>query len=103
MTWAAILGSFKPCFAADFTVRMQETLPADLDCLARARMVQNRRRIFDTEAWLEDAAGRVYARATGRYLPVPAAQFAHFQADFVTAPECLDVDTIFAGGENPEG
>lgn len=95
MTWAAILGSSKPCFAADFTVRMQETLPADLDCIAHARMLQNRRRIFDTEAWLEDTNGHVYARASGRYLPVPAGQFAHFRADFVTTPECLDVQTIF--------
>lgn len=97
MTWAAILGSAKPCFAADFTVRMQETLPAELDCIAQARMLQNRRRIFDTEAWLEDDAGRVYARATGRYMPVPVAQFPHFQADFVSTPECLDVGSMFSG------
>lgn len=97
MTWAAILGSAKPCFAADFTVRIQLPLPADLDCIAHARMLQNRRRVFDTEAWLQDANARVYARATGRYMPVPAEQFPHFQADFVTSAECLDVSAIFDG------
>ncbi len=97
MTWAAILGSNTPCFAAEFSIRLQEALPASTTCTAMARMRQNRRRVFDTEAWLEDAAGRVYARALGRYLPVPADRLAHFRSDFVTSPDCVDLDRIFAG------
>ncbi|HZL85785.1 MAG TPA: hypothetical protein VFD07_10455 [Candidatus Krumholzibacteria bacterium] len=95
MTWAAILGSSLPCFAADFSVRLQEALPASISCTAMARMRENRRKVFDTEAWLEDDAGRVYARASGRYLPVPAERMAHFRSDFVTSPDCLDLERIF--------
>ena len=95
MTWAAILGSGLPCFAADFSVRLQEALPASIACTAVARMSEHRRKVFDTEAWLEDDAGRLYARASGRYLQVPAERMAHFRSDFVTSPECMDLELIF--------
>ena len=61
MTWAAILGSAKPVYAADFTVRLQAPLRAGLACTASARLTQHRRRIFDIESWLADAEGTVYA------------------------------------------
>ena len=95
MTWAAILGSNKPVFAADFTVRLLEPLRAGLACTAIARLKENRRRVFDLESWLEDGAGKVWARGTGRYMPVPADQFASFHADFVASAECLNLDHIF--------
>ena len=77
MTWAAILGSQKSVFAADFSVRMVETLPPGVPCVANARMTRARRRIFDVESWLEDEDGRTYARASGRYMPVPPERLAH--------------------------
>ena len=80
MTWAAILGSAKPVYAADFTVRLQAPLRAGLACTACARLTQHRRRIFDIESWLTDDDGTVYARATGRYMPVPGDQMASFHA-----------------------
>jgi acyl-coenzyme A thioesterase PaaI-like protein len=95
MTWAAILGGRVPVFAADVGIRMQEPLGPGTPCTAVARMTRNRRRIIDTEAWLEGDAGRIYARATGRYMPIPAAQASSFHADFVTAPECLDLGAVF--------
>lgn len=95
MTWAAILGSRQPVFAAEFGVRMQEPLHAGTPCIAVGRMARDRRRVFDTEAWLEDEAGRIYARATGRYMAVPKEQLPQFQADFVTSPECLSLQKIF--------
>ena len=95
MTWAAILGSSKPVFAADFTVRLLDPLRAGLACTAVARLKENRRRVFDVESWLEDAGGKVWARGSGRYMPVPADQIASFHADFVTSAECLNLDHIF--------
>ena len=96
MTWAAILGSAKPVYAADFTVRLLAPLHAGVDCTAVARMTQHRRRIFDVESWLEDGAGTVYARGIGRYMAVPAAQVASFHADFVTSPDSMDLSHIFS-------
>ncbi len=95
MTWAAILGSEKPCYAADFNVRMQETLPAGIDCVARGRLVQARRRVFDVEGTLQDAEGRTYAHAHGRYMRVPVERVSHLRDEFISTPECLDLRHIF--------
>ena len=96
MTWAAILGSGKPCFAADFSVRMLAPLRAGVACTAVGRMVADRRRVFDVESHLADSAGLVIARASGRYMPVPAERVPHLREDFVTPPGCLDIRQIFA-------
>jgi acyl-coenzyme A thioesterase PaaI-like protein len=95
MTWAAILGSNKPCFAADFNVRVLEPLPAGVACIAGARLTRARRRIFDVEGWLQSESGRSYARASGRYMPVPPERAPHLRDEFVTSPECLDLTHIF--------
>ncbi len=97
MTWAAILGSEKPCFAAEFTVRLLKPLPPETHCIAVARMVSGRRRVFDTESWIEDEAGTVYARGSGRYMPVPPEQTKHLRQDFVRDEHCLQLDGIFGG------
>jgi len=95
MTWAAILGSGKPCFAADFSVRMLEPLRAGFECVASGRMCGDRRRVFDLEGSLADVSGRVYARAAGRYMPVPRERIPHLRDDFVTTAGCLDIRHIF--------
>ncbi len=99
MTWAAILGSEKPCFAADFNVRVLETLGADVSCLAAGRLVQARRRVFDVEGWVEDDAGRIYARGSGRYMPVPQNRVPHMRDEFVSTPDCLDLRHIFGSDD----
>lgn len=101
MTWAAILGSRQSVFAADLSVRMHSPLRTGTACTAVGRMLRDRRRVFDAEAWLEDDVGRIYARATGRYMPVPREQVAAFHADFVSAPECLDLSAIFSALNRP--
>lgn len=100
MTWAAILASHKPCFAADFNVRMQETLAAHTSCVAVGRLVRARRRIFDVEARLADTEGRVYARSRGRYMPMPADRVRAFRDDFVDSDECLELGHIFGQPES---
>jgi hypothetical protein len=57
-----------------------------------------RRQILETESWIEDADGTVFARATGRYLPVPPGQIDGFRHDFVWAEGCLDLRGVFAPG-----
>jgi acyl-coenzyme A thioesterase PaaI-like protein len=95
MTWAAILGSDRPCFAAEFSVRLLEPLPSGVACVATGRLLQARRRVFDVEGQLADAAGRLYARATGRYLPAPRERLRHLREDFVSSDACLDLAHIF--------
>jgi acyl-coenzyme A thioesterase PaaI-like protein len=94
MTWAAILASEQPCFAAEFTTRLLAPLPPGLACRAVARVSESRRRIFSTESWLEDEHGRVYARGHGRYMPVPGARSQDLREDFVSDESCLDLGGI---------
>jgi acyl-coenzyme A thioesterase PaaI-like protein len=83
MTWAAILGSRRACFAAELGVRLVKPLAPGSSCLAVGRLRSGRRRVFDTEAWLSDASGAVYARGTGRYMPVSVGQLGASRHDFV--------------------
>jgi len=97
MTWAAIIEGRRAFFAADLTVRFKAPLPPEQPCIVRARAIGSRRQVLDTEGWVEDDSGIVYARATGRYLPASPAQLAGFHQDFVWAPGCLDLRSVFAG------
>jgi acyl-coenzyme A thioesterase PaaI-like protein len=101
MTWAAIVGSRKPCYAAEFTIRMQRPLPPGTRCVARGRMTQDRRRIFLCEGLLESEDGaEVFARGEGRYMIVPREKMDEFRNDFQMAPGCHDIRDILAWGEN---
>lgn len=95
MTWAAILASEQPCFAAEFSVRLQRPLPPHTECVASATCDGIRRGIVTTAAELRDHHGTVYARGTGRYMAVPADRARHLRSDFVSTPECLDVLRFF--------
>jgi acyl-coenzyme A thioesterase PaaI-like protein len=99
MTWAAILASERPCFAAEFSVRLQRPLPPSTQCVAAARASGVRRSIVVTEAELRDREGLVYAKATGRYMTVPADRARHLRSDFVGTPDCLDVQRFFRPSE----
>jgi acyl-coenzyme A thioesterase PaaI-like protein len=95
MTWAAIVHGRQAYFAVDFGVRFKAPLPAEKPCLVKARASGSRRRVVDTESWIEDQAGTVFARGTGRYLPVPAENVRGFHDDFVWADGCLDLREVF--------
>ncbi len=97
MTWAALLASRRGCFAAEITVRLQRPLPPETSCVAVGRLVSARRRIFDTEGWLRDESGLVYARASGRYLPISSDQVGAMRHDFVTGEGSLSIADILDG------
>jgi acyl-coenzyme A thioesterase PaaI-like protein len=95
MTWAANVGSQQACYSAEFTIRILQPLQAGTSCVARARMAAGRRRIFDIVAELHGEDGTLYARGSGRYMPVPAGQVDGLRKDLVTDPSCVDVGQIF--------
>jgi acyl-coenzyme A thioesterase PaaI-like protein len=95
MTWAAIVGSGRACYAADFTVRLLLPLPPGTACVAAAKLTRARRRIFDTEAELRGESGEVFSRSTGRYMPVPKDQLGALRQDMVRCEACLGLDGLF--------
>jgi acyl-coenzyme A thioesterase PaaI-like protein len=99
MTWSAIVGSRKPCFAAEFTVRMVRPLAPGTRCVARGTMVENRKRVFITKGTLQSEQDEeIYARATGRYMIVPKEKMDEFRNDFICAPDCHDISDVLNWG-----
>ncbi|MBN2370944.1 MAG: PaaI family thioesterase [Vicinamibacteria bacterium] len=95
MTWAAIVFGRQGYFSAEFNVRLRKPLPPETKCVARARVLGERRRILDAEGRLEGADNTLFATAKGRYLPVPPGKMAEFRHDFVWSEECLDLRSVF--------
>jgi len=95
MTWAAIVGSRKPCFSAEFKVRLLNPLPPETQCVARARMTVNKRRIFLVESTLTGKNEKeVFAKAEGRYMIVPCEKMAEFREDFISNEQCHNITDI---------
>lgn len=88
MGWAASRAIQRMCVTADLTVRYLHRVPADEGLVVRAEVVKAHRRLVQTAAVLLDAAGKEYARAEGRFLPL-------------TVEETLEVDDalIYRGDE----
>jgi len=98
MTWAAIVGSRKPCFAAELRIRLLRPLPPGTTCVAEARMTRDLKRIFHAEGLLRSEAGLPFARAEGRYMIVPREKMEEFRGDFLRAPECHDIRDVLDWG-----
>lgn len=88
MGWAAARAIKRMCVTAELTVRYIERVPVSPDLTVSARVLQQHRRMVSTEAAISDSSGKVFARATGRFLPLSEA-------------ETLRVDDalIYRGGE----
>jgi acyl-coenzyme A thioesterase PaaI-like protein len=96
MTWASIVGSRKPCYAAEFKIRMVQPLRPGTKCVAWARMTRNRKRIFDTEAVLQGEDDTVFAKAEGKYMIVPREKMPEFRDDFRFHPDCHDISDVLS-------
>ncbi|MCF6286952.1 MAG: PaaI family thioesterase [Candidatus Hydrogenedentes bacterium] len=88
MGWAAARAIARMCVTAELTVRYIERVPVEQDLTVVARVIRSHRRMVSTEAEIVDQAGTVFARATGRFLPL-------------TGEETLEVDDVllYRGGE----
>ena len=94
MTWAAIVGSRRPCFAAEFSIRMLRPLAPGTECIAVGRMTENRKRVFKAESVLKGPKEEVFARGSGRYMIVPPEKMDEFRHDFISAPGCHDISDV---------
>jgi uncharacterized protein (TIGR00369 family) len=84
MVWACVAQTKRFAYCAELTVRFQNPLRPGEETFASAELVTNRRdKIFETKAELTDSAGKVFASATGKYLPVKAVELADMASDVV--------------------
>jgi acyl-coenzyme A thioesterase PaaI-like protein len=74
MVWAVAVPTRRFAYCAEMTVRFQQTAKPDVELLATAELVANKRgKLFEAKAELRTADGQTVATATGKYLPVPEA------------------------------
>lgn len=88
MGWAAARAIERMCVTAELTVRYIERVPVDRDLTVSAWVTRSHRRMVSAEALIESGDGTVFARASGRFLPL-------------SEEETLAVDDalIYRGGE----
>jgi len=84
MVWACLAQTKRFAYCAELTVRFQNPLRPGEETLATAELVANRRdRIFEVKSELKDRAGKVFATATGKYIPVKSTDLASMATDVV--------------------
>jgi uncharacterized protein (TIGR00369 family) len=84
MVWACAVTTRRFAWCAELNVRFLAPLRPGEEALAIGELVSNRRgKIFEAKAELRNSAGDVFASATGKYLPVKAAEAEGMLEDFV--------------------
>jgi len=68
MVWVPWTKTEDYFFTGEITVRFAKPLEFGTEVTATARIVQEGKRVFETEAELKDAAGTTYATAKGKYV-----------------------------------
>jgi uncharacterized protein (TIGR00369 family) len=86
MVWACAVRTKKFAFCAELTVRFLHPLKPGTEMFLTGELSQDRRKLFEAKAELKDAAGKVYASATGKYLPIKDIDAADMATDFVGSP-----------------
>jgi uncharacterized protein (TIGR00369 family) len=74
MVWACAVRARRFAFCAEMSVRYRQRALPGTELVVTGELVTNRRnKIFEAKASVANAAGEVLAEATGRYVPIKAA------------------------------
>jgi acyl-coenzyme A thioesterase PaaI-like protein len=84
MVWAMAVETKRFGYCVELTVRFQKPLRPGEEVLASGELVSNRRnKVFETKGEIKNAAGEILATATGKYLPVKAANMVDFSSELI--------------------
>jgi uncharacterized protein (TIGR00369 family) len=87
MVWACLAQTRRFAYCAELTLRYLNPLRPGEETVATGELAVNRRdKIFEARADLKDATGKIFATATGKYLPVKAVELSDMASDLVGAP-----------------
>ena len=89
MTWAAILSARRACVAAEVTTRLKRPIDMGVTLRVEGRVTTARPRLHLTEGRVLNPEGTVLATASGKYVPMPAGQYALCEDDFITDPASI--------------
>ena len=91
MTWAAILTLRKASVAAELTVRLKQPVTAGQSLRVEGWVAGTKSRMILAEGQILDDRQRVLATATGKYVPMPAADVPLCVQDFVESPGAISL------------
>jgi uncharacterized protein (TIGR00369 family) len=84
MVWACAVPTGRFAFCAELTARFLNPVRPDDEILATGEMVANRKnRIFEAKGVLANASGRIFAEATGKFLPIPESDLTGMMTDLI--------------------
>ncbi len=90
MVWAATYAGRRFCVCAEMTVRFRQSAGVGDELCITAAVDSARSKLITTTGEVRKADGTLLATATGKYIPVPADQHAHFVATLVDDPATAD-------------
>ena len=90
MVWACAVQTRQFAFCAELNVRFLNPLPPGVEVIVTGELTANRKnRIFEAKAAACSATGTTLAEATGKFLPLNAADVTQMAADFVGDPSWI--------------
>jgi uncharacterized protein (TIGR00369 family) len=92
MVWACAVQTKRFAYCAELTVRFAHPVRPGEELAVTAEMTANRRnRLFEAKSEMRNPEGKIVATATGKYLPINAADEAAMATDFVQDPRTNSV------------
>lgn len=84
MVWACAVGTGRFAYCAELTVRFSQPTPPDEELHVTAELLTNRRdRLYEAKAEVKNSTGTLIASATGKYVPLKAADVPVLLADLI--------------------
>jgi uncharacterized protein (TIGR00369 family) len=84
MVWACAVRTRRFSYCAELTVRYQSPVRPGEEVLLTGELVANRRnKLFEARGEIRNAAGRLLATATGKYLPIKEIEARAMLDDFI--------------------
>jgi len=84
--WAVAVQIKKYFVTAELNIRFVKPLPVGTDVIVKGRVIEHKSRYSVAGGEIVDVDGQVYARAEGKFLPMPDAE-AHKVHDYLTFQE----------------
>jgi acyl-coenzyme A thioesterase PaaI-like protein len=90
MVWVCVVRTGRFAFCGELNVRFTSPLKPGEEAILTGELEGDRRgKIFDAKAQLRDLSGKVFASATGKYLPMKESELGDMPIDLVGDPKPL--------------
>ncbi len=84
LSWVCAIHAQRFAFCAELNVRYLNPMPTGGEVHLRAELVADRKgRLFEARAAAQDGGGKIFAEATGKYIPLKNVNVAELESDLI--------------------